>query len=135
MTTQNPNWNQNWQHPMGINNQPMGMAPQTQPMLQAPLQLPQNLQSQLHPQLPAQPHPNPNNRPTQLIQIMENGEGETSSVGCSKLRLRSGRIISPEENNVFQEQENEKQPTITPSICGNNRRNRAGGKHSQITRS
>jgi hypothetical protein len=31
--------------------------------------------------------------------------------------LRSGCIISPEENNVFQEQENEnnKQPTITPS--------------------
>jgi hypothetical protein len=42
MTTQNPNWNQNWQRPMGINNQPMGMAPQTQPTLQAPLQLPQN---------------------------------------------------------------------------------------------
>jgi hypothetical protein len=115
MTTQNPNWNQNWQHPMGINNQPMGMAPQTQPTLQAPLQLPQNPQSQLRPQLPAQPHPNPNNRPTQLIQIMENGEGETSSVGCNELRLRSGHIISPEENNIFQEQENEKQPTITPS--------------------
>jgi hypothetical protein len=28
-TAQNPNWNQNWQRPMGINNQPMGMAPQT----------------------------------------------------------------------------------------------------------
>jgi hypothetical protein len=83
MTTQNPNWNQNWQPPMG-------MAPQTHPMLQAPLQLPQNPQSQLCPQLPAQPHPNPNNRPAQLIHIMENGEGETSSVGCSKLRLRSG---------------------------------------------
>jgi hypothetical protein len=103
MTTQNPNWNQNWQRLVGINNQPMGMAPQTQPTLQAPLQLPQNPQSQLHPQLPAQPHPNPNNRPTQLIQIMENGEGETNSVGCNELRLRSGRIISPEENNVFQE--------------------------------
>jgi hypothetical protein len=114
-TAQNPNWNQNWQRPMGINNQPMGMAPQTQPTLQAPLQLPQNPQSQLHPQLPAQPHPNPNNRPTQLIQIMENGEGETNSVGCNELRLRSGRIISPEENNVSQEQENEKQPAITPS--------------------
>jgi hypothetical protein len=93
----------------------MGMAPQTQPTLQAPLQLPQNPQSQLCPQLPAQPHPNPNNRPTQLIQIMENGEGETNSVGCNELRLRSGHIISPKENNVSQEQENEKQPTITPS--------------------
>jgi hypothetical protein len=66
-TAQNPNWNQNWQRPMGINNQPMGMAPQTQPTLHAPLQLPQNPQSQLHPQLPAQPHRNPNNRPAQLI--------------------------------------------------------------------
>jgi hypothetical protein len=67
MTTQNPNWNQNWQCPMGINNQPMGMAPQTQPTLQAPLQLPQNLQSQLRPQLPAQPHPNPNKILAHLI--------------------------------------------------------------------
>jgi hypothetical protein len=99
---------------MGINNQPMGMALQTYPTLQAPLQLPQNPQSQLHPQLPAQPHPNPNNRLAQLVQIMENGEEDTNSVGCSKLRLRSGHIISPEENNVFQEQENEKQPAITP---------------------
>ena len=45
---------------------------------------------------------------------MENGEGETKSVGCNELRLRSGQIISPEENNVFQEQESEKHPTITP---------------------
>ena len=88
---------------MGINNQLMGMAPQTQPTLQAPLQLSQNLQSQLRPQLPAQPHPNPNNRPTQLVQIMENGEGETNSIGCNEIQLRLGRIISPKENNVFQE--------------------------------
>jgi hypothetical protein len=79
---------------MGITNQPMGMAPQTQPTLQAPLQLPQNPQPQLCPQLPAQPHPNPNNRPTQLVQIMENGEGETNSVGCNELRLRSGYNLS-----------------------------------------
>jgi hypothetical protein len=48
---------------------------------------------------------------------MENGEEETKSVGCNELRLRSGHIISPEENNIFQEQENEnnKQPTIMPS--------------------
>jgi hypothetical protein len=95
----------------------MGMAPQTQPMLQDPLQLPQNPQSQLRPQLPTQSHPKPNNIPTHLIHIMENGEEETNSVGCNKLRLRSGCIISPEENNVFQEQEkeNNKQLAITPS--------------------
>jgi hypothetical protein len=93
----------------------MGMSPQTQPTLQAPLQLSQNPQSQLRPQLPAQPNPNPNNIPTQLIQIMENGEGETNLVGCRELQLRSRRIISHEENNIFQEQESEKQPTITPS--------------------
>jgi hypothetical protein len=61
---------------MGMTNQPMGMAPQTQPTLQSPLQLPQNPQSQLHPQLPTQPHPNPNNIPAHLVQIMENMEGE-----------------------------------------------------------
>jgi hypothetical protein len=48
-----------------------------------------SMQSQLCPQLPTQPHPNPNNRSAQLVQIMENGEGETSSVGWNKLRLRS----------------------------------------------
>jgi hypothetical protein len=115
MTAQNPNWNQNWQRHVGINNQPMGMAPQTQPMLQAPFQLSQNPQSQLRPQLPAQPHPNPNNRPAQLVHIMENGEGEINSVGCNELQLRSGRIISPEENDVFQGKESEKKPAITPS--------------------
>jgi hypothetical protein len=45
---------------------------------------------------------------------MENGEGETNMVGCNELWLRSGRIISPKENNVFQEQESGKQPAITP---------------------
>jgi hypothetical protein len=70
---------------MGMTNQPMGMAPQTQPTLQAPLQLPQNPQPQLCPQLPAQPHPNPNNRPAQLVQIIENVDGEINSVGCNEL--------------------------------------------------
>jgi hypothetical protein len=46
---------------------------------------------------------------------MESGEGETNSVGCNEIRLRLGCIISPEQNDVSQEQENEKQPTITPS--------------------
>jgi hypothetical protein len=66
---------------MGMTNQPMGMAPQSQPTLQAPLQLPHNPQLQLHPQLPAQPHPNPNNRPAQLVQIIENVDGEINFVG------------------------------------------------------
>jgi hypothetical protein len=116
-TAQAPNWNQNWQCPMGLTNQPMGMAPQAQPTLQAPLQLPQNPQPQMCPQLPAQPNPNPNNRPVQLVQIVENLEGETNSVGCNELRLRSGHVISPEERNIHQEQENENdiQPTIKPS--------------------
>jgi hypothetical protein len=49
---------------------------------------------------------------------MEHGEGETNSVGCNELCLRSGHTISPEESNFFQEKENEnkKKPTITPSI-------------------
>jgi hypothetical protein len=102
---------------MGMTNQPMGMAPQTQPTLQSLLQLPQNPQSQLCPQLLAQLHPNPNNRPAQLIQIVENVEGEINSVGCNKLWLRSRCIIYPKESNVSQEKENENniQPTITPS--------------------
>jgi hypothetical protein len=114
---QAPNWTQNWQCPMGLTNQPMGMVPQAQPTLQAPLQLPQNPQPQMRPQLPAQPNPNPNNRPVQLVQIVENLEGETNSVGCNELRLRSGCVISPEESDIHQEQENEndRQTTIKPS--------------------
>jgi hypothetical protein len=129
MTSQNPNWNQNCQHPMGITNQPIWMAPQTQPTLQAPLQLPQNPQPPLRPQLPTQPHPNPNNRPTQLIQIMENGEGETNLLGCNELWLISGRIISPEECNDFQEKENKNniQPTTTPSTVVITKETNQGG--------
>jgi hypothetical protein len=85
--------------------------------LQAPLQLPQNPQPQLRPQLPAQPHSNPNNRPIQLVYIIENVDREINSVGCNKLWLRSGCIISPEESNIHQEKENENniQPAIIPS--------------------
>ena len=103
---------------MGMTNQPMGMAPKTQPTLQAPLQLPQNHQPQLHPQLPSQPHPNHNNRPTQLVHIIENVDGEINSVGCNKLWLSLGCIISPKESNIHQEEENENnvQLVITPSI-------------------
>jgi hypothetical protein len=101
---------------MGMTNQPMGMAPQAQPTLQSPLQLPQNPQPQMHPQLPSQPNPNPNNRITQLVQIIENLDGEINSVGCNELQLRLGHIISPEENKIHQEKENENiQPTMTPS--------------------
>jgi hypothetical protein len=89
---------------MGMTNQPMGIAPQ--PTLQALLQFPQNPQTQMHPQLPSQPNPNPNNRPAQLVQIVENLEGEINLVGCNELRLSSGCIISPEESNILQEQEN-----------------------------
>jgi hypothetical protein len=46
---------------------------------------------------------------------MESGEGEINSVGCNELWLRLGRIISPEQNDVPQEQGNEKQPATTPS--------------------
>jgi hypothetical protein len=70
---------------MGMTNQPIGMAPQTQPTLQEPLQLSQNPHPQLRPQLPSQPHPNPNNRPTHLMQIIENVDGEINSVGCNEL--------------------------------------------------
>jgi hypothetical protein len=115
---QTPNWTQNWQHPMRLANQPMGMAPQAQPTLQAPLQLPQNPQPQMRPQLPAQPNPNPNNILVQHVQIVENLEGETNFVGCNKLWLRSGRVISLEESDINQEHENEndRKPTIKPSI-------------------
>jgi hypothetical protein len=79
------------------------MTPQTQSTLQAPLQLPQNPQTELRPQLLAQPHPNPNNRPTQLVQIIENVDEEINSVGCKELQPRSGCIISPKESNIHQE--------------------------------
>jgi hypothetical protein len=102
---------------MGMTNQPMGMDPQAQPTLQYPLQFPENSQPQMRPQLPAQPNPNPNNKPVQLVQIVENLEGETNSVVCNEHRLRSGHVISPEESEIHQEKENENdsQPTIIPS--------------------
>jgi hypothetical protein len=68
-----------------MTSQPMGMAPQAHPTLQAPLQLPQNSQPQIFPQLPAQPNPNPNDKPSQLVQIVENFEGEIKSVGYNEL--------------------------------------------------
>jgi hypothetical protein len=46
---------------------------------------------------------------------MESGEGEINPIGCNELRLRLGCIISPEKNDIPQEQGNEKKPTITPS--------------------
>ena len=87
---------------MGLTNQPMGMVPQSQPTLQAPLQFPQNPQPQMYPQLPAQPNLNPNNKPAQLLQIVKILEGETNSVGCNELQLRSGHVISPDEGDIHQ---------------------------------
>jgi hypothetical protein len=51
------------------------------------------------------------------VQIVENLEGETNSIGCNKLWLRSGRVISPEERNIHEEHDNEDdiQPVIKPS--------------------
>jgi hypothetical protein len=51
------------------------------------------------------------------VQSIENLDGEINSVGCNKLQLRLGCIISPKESNIHQEQENENniQPTIIPS--------------------
>lgn len=54
----------------------MGADPQPQPALSAPYTLQQNSQTLLHPQLLAQPNPNPNNKPIQLVQIIENPEYE-----------------------------------------------------------
>jgi hypothetical protein len=101
---------------MGMTNQPMGVAPQAHTTLQEPLQLPQNSQLQMHPQLTTQPNPNPNNRPSHLVKIIENVDKEINSVGCNELQLRSRCIISPKENNIHREQENENiQPTMAPS--------------------
>jgi hypothetical protein len=60
---------------------------------------------------------------------MENGEGEINSVGCNELRLRSGRIVSPDEHNSIQNQEEEKdkQPTITPSTVHITKETEPGG--------
>jgi len=72
----------------------MGMGPQPQPTLSAPYTLQQNPKPILRPQLPAQLNPNPNNRPVQLVHIIENLEYETEHKECNELRLRSGRIIT-----------------------------------------
>ena len=55
-----------------MTNLPMGAGTQNQPMLPAPYLVQHNQQPTIRPQLPAQPNPNPNNRPVQLIQIIEN---------------------------------------------------------------
>ena len=49
-------------------HQPVGTMPLPQPTLPA---LQQNPQSNLRPQLSAQPNLNPNNRPIQVVQIVE----------------------------------------------------------------
>ena len=52
-TSQNPNWSQNKQRPLGITNSPMGTSPQCQPTLPAPYPLSLNSQPPIRPQLPA----------------------------------------------------------------------------------
>ena len=54
----------------------MGADPQLQPALSTPYTLQQNPQPLLWPQFPAQPNPNPNNRPVQLVQIIESSDYE-----------------------------------------------------------
>ena len=81
-----------------MTNLPMGTGAQTQPTLPAPYPIQPNPQPIIRPQLPAQPNPNPNNRPVQLIHIVENPDSETKQKECDELRLRSGHVISPEED-------------------------------------
>lgn len=51
-----------------MGNLPTGAGTQKLP---APYPIQHNQQPVIRPQLPAQPNPNPNNRPVQLIQIIE----------------------------------------------------------------
>ena len=83
---------------MGMNNLPTRAGSQSHPTFPAAFQNPQPL---VRPQLPAQPNLNPNNnKPIQYVQILENSNNDTEPVECNELQIRSGRIISTEENNV-----------------------------------
>lgn len=110
-TSQNPNWSTNWHRPLGISNVPLGMGPQPQPALLAPYTLQQNSQPLLRPQLPTQPNPNPNNRPVQLVQLIENPKYEIEQKECNEIRLRSRCVITPEENRDQPSMEN-----VTPLV-------------------
>ena len=54
----------------------MGTGAQNQPTLQATYPIKKNSQLIICTQLLAQPNPNPNNRPVQLIKIVENPDSE-----------------------------------------------------------
>ena len=77
----------------------------TGPLPQPTLTLQQNPQMNIRPQLPAQPNPNPNNKPIQSIQIIEGLDPETKLRECNELKLRSGRIITPEQDKDLQPEE------------------------------
>ena len=51
----------------------------------------------MRPQLLAQPNPNPNNRPVQLIQIIEDPLPNIEQKQCNELKLILGRTILPIE--------------------------------------
>lgn len=72
----------------------MGTIPLSQPTLPTPHTLQQNPKSNIQPQLLAQPNPNPNNRPIQSVQIIKGLD--------PKLKLRYGRIITPNEDKNLQ---------------------------------
>ena len=57
---------------MGMANLLIGAGIQNQPTLPTPYPVDHNQQPAIRPQFPAQPNPNPNNKPVQLIQIIEN---------------------------------------------------------------
>lgn len=64
-------------------NQPMGTIPLSQPTLQTPYMLQWNPQSNIKPQLPAQPNPNPNNRLSESVQIIEGLDPEVELRECN----------------------------------------------------
>ena len=73
-----------------------------QPTLLAPYTLQQNSQPNIRPQFPSQPNPNPNNRPIQSVQIIESLNPKVEMRECNELKLRSGGIISPNEDKNLQ---------------------------------
>jgi len=83
--------------------------------------LQQNPQSNIRPQLLAQPNPNPNNRPIQSVQIIESLDPEVELRECNEIKLRSGHIITSDEDKNMQpkikETYLEKPSTVTRKQC------------------
>ena len=80
----------------------MGTVPMPQPTLLAPYTLQKNPQPNIRPQLLAQPNPNPNNKPIQSIQIIEILDPEVELRECNELKLRSGCIITLDDDKNLQ---------------------------------